>query len=57
MVSLFAHDERQRKLDRIGDPLAALDASVDFKAIARDVEALLPVVCERRLEFVLNRPA
>jgi len=44
MVSLFAHDERKRKLDRIGDPLAALNASVDFKAIATAVEALLPVV-------------
>lgn len=44
MRSLFAHDERERKLDRIGDPLAALDASVDFVAIAKEVEALLPVV-------------
>jgi len=44
MVSLFANDERERKLDRIGDPLAALDASVDFKATAKAVEALLPVV-------------
>lgn len=44
MSSLFASDERERKLDRIGDPLAALDASVDFAAIAREVSALLPVV-------------
>lgn len=44
MSGLFASDERERKLDRIGDPLAALDASVDFAAIARDVAALLPVV-------------
>ena len=44
MRSLFAGDERERKLDRIGDPLAALDASVDFVAIAKEVEALLPVV-------------
>ncbi len=44
MRSLFASDERERKLDRIGDPLAALDASVDFAGIAREVEAVLPAV-------------
>lgn len=44
MNSLFASEERERKMDRIGDPLAALDASVDFVAIAREVSALLPVV-------------
>lgn len=44
MTSLFASDERERKLDRIGDPLAALDAAVDFAAIADQVKALLPVV-------------
>lgn len=42
MFSLFASDERERKLDRIGDPLAALDATVDFVAIANDVAARLP---------------
>jgi len=44
MSSLFAHDERERKLNRIGDPLAALDATVDFQAIAAQVAALLPQV-------------
>lgn len=44
MMSMFAGDERERKLDRIGDPLAALYASVDFATIAQQVEALLPVV-------------
>lgn len=29
LSSLFAGDERERELDRFGDPLAALDASVD----------------------------
>lgn len=44
MTSLFANDERERKLDRIGDPLAAIAAQVNFEAVAREVEALLPVI-------------
>lgn len=42
MPSLFAQDERNRKLDRLGDPLAALDAAVDFQTIADQVAVLLP---------------
>jgi len=41
---LLASDERERKLDRIGDPLAALEATVGLVAIADAVEALLPKV-------------
>lgn len=44
MTSLFAGDERERKLDRMGDPLALLSARVDFAAITRRVEVLLPVI-------------
>lgn len=44
VTSSFARDERERKLDRIGDPLALLSARVDFAAITRRVEALLPVL-------------
>ena len=44
MMSLFAGEERERKLDRIGDPLAALNATVDFAGIAAKVAAVLPVV-------------
>jgi IS5 family transposase len=44
MISLFANEERQRKLDRIGDPLTALAATVDFAAIAARISAALPKV-------------
>ena len=44
MQSLFAHEERERKLNRLGNPLAALDAVVDFQAIADRVAARLPRV-------------
>ncbi len=44
MQSLFAHEERERKLDRFGDSLAALDATVDFQAVADRVALLLPSV-------------
>lgn len=42
MPSLFAQDERNRKLDRLGDPLAALDAAVDFQTITAQVTVRLP---------------
>ncbi len=42
--SLFSHAERERKLDQLGDSLAALDTTVDFQAIADRVAALLPMV-------------
>lgn len=43
MTSLFAGDEWERKLDRIGDPLWLLSARVDFAASTLRVKALLPV--------------
>lgn len=44
MCGLFPSDEREPKLDRIGDPLAALDATVVLAETAREVSALLKVV-------------
>ncbi len=34
MLSLFADQEREAKLDSLGDPLALLDKHVDFAALA-----------------------
>lgn len=50
MKSLLAREERESKLDRIGDPLAALDATVDFQTIADRVAALLPKADNRKGE-------
>ena len=44
MLSLFAQDKRDRKLDRLGDPLAALDAAVDFQTTTAQVTVRLPKV-------------
>lgn len=41
MISLFAGEERNRKLDKLSDPLALLDKHIDFAAIAAAVDARL----------------
>ncbi|HKX55099.1 MAG TPA: IS5 family transposase [Xanthomonadales bacterium] len=41
MISLFAGEERHRKLDKLGDPLVLLDKHIDFAAIASAVDARL----------------
>lgn len=46
--SLFAAEERVRKLDRLGEPLAALSAHVDFDVLAERVSAKLPEVDRSR---------
>lgn len=40
--SLFAAEERERKIDALGDPLAVLERHIDFGAIADEVEAAAP---------------
>lgn len=39
---LFAGDKRRAKLDRLGDPLQALEAHIDFAALAADVDRVAP---------------
>jgi len=41
MISLFAGEERSTKRDRLGDPLQVLDRAIDFKALAKAVDAKL----------------
>ena len=36
-VSLFAEQERETKLDKIGDALGKLGAHVDFSALAAEI--------------------
>lgn len=41
-VSLFAEQEREAKLDRIGDALSKLAEHVDFAALAAEIDAAAP---------------
>lgn len=42
MLSLFADQEREAKLDSLGDPLALLDKHVDFAALAVEIDRWAP---------------
>lgn len=42
MFSLFADQEREAKLDSLGDPLALLDKHVDFAALAAEIDRCAP---------------
>ena len=42
MFSLFADQEREAKLDSLGDPLALLDKHVDFAALAAEIDRRVP---------------
>lgn len=42
MLSLFADQEREAKLDSLGDPLALLDKHVDFTALAAEIDRWAP---------------
>lgn len=41
-VSLFAEQERETKLDKIGDALSKLAAHVDFAALATEIDEAAP---------------
>ncbi len=40
--SLFAAEEREAKLDRLGDVLQVMERHVDFKALAAEVDRAAP---------------
>lgn len=42
MLSLFADQEREAKLNSLGDPLALLDKHVDFAALADEIDGWAP---------------
>ncbi|MCY1466353.1 hypothetical protein D9M71_846410 [compost metagenome] len=42
MLSLFADQEREAKLDSLGDPLALLNKHVDFRLIAVEIDRWAP---------------
>ncbi|WP_168929261.1 hypothetical protein [Crenobacter intestini] len=42
MKSLFAAEERESKLSKLGDPLESLGRHVDFAALAAGIDRTLP---------------
>lgn len=42
MLSLFADQEREAKLDSLGDPLALLNKHVDFRLMAEEIDRWVP---------------
>ena len=42
MISLFAEQERETKMDTIGDACAKLDEHVDFAALAAEIDEAAP---------------
>ena len=40
--SLFAAEEREAKLDRLGDVLQVMEQQVDFKALAAEMDRVAP---------------
>lgn len=48
MMSLFAHEERQTKRQRLGDPLALLDKHINFSAIAQALDQKLSLGKSKR---------
>ena len=41
-TDLFATEHHFRKIDKLGDPLVALEAHMDFSALAAEVDRIAP---------------
>ena len=41
-TDLFAADKRKEKIDRLGDPLTAIEEHIDFVSLASEVERVAP---------------
>jgi IS5 family transposase len=39
---LFAHDHHRQKVDKLGDPLVAIERHIDFRALAAEVDRIAP---------------
>ncbi|WP_186293383.1 hypothetical protein [Chitinimonas sp. BJB300] len=48
--SLFASEEREAKLDQLGDALKVLGTHVDFAALAADIDRAAPAAAGRRFQ-------
>lgn len=41
-IDLFARHQRAEQIDQLGDPLALIEACIDFKALAAEIEQVAP---------------
>jgi len=41
-TDMFAADKRKEKIDRLGDPLTALEEHIDFVSLAAEVDRVTP---------------
>ena len=56
-VSLFAEQERETKLDKIGDALSKLAKHVDFPALAAEIDAAAPRLAANVVDGRRFRPS
>lgn len=55
MLRLFADQEREAKLDRLGDPLALFDKHVDFATLAPEIDRWAPQPGQGRSTILPDR--
>jgi len=41
-IDLFARHQRAEQIDHLGDPLAQIEACIDFKALAAEIDRVAP---------------
>ncbi len=55
-TSLFAHQEREAKLNKLGDALQVMEQHVDFAALAAKIDVAAPPLSECTAAVRLSPP-